>query len=232
MSEESLATGGQDAGSQGQDAGDGAGGEAGTSTGFAESLPEALRGNEHLSSFENLEGLAQGYVDLRGKVPQVPESGDDYEITYPDGFPVNKDAITAFRKLAHESGMTQDMVNALINYNINSVQSRIDSTNKAQDDAVTELKGEWKEGYDANIAKVNKVVTFAGGEELEKLCNMKVDNRRLGDHPVFLKAMHKVGELLSEDVLESGRASAGKEQIKRTDGGMPILKSYQEMGKK
>lgn len=230
MTEQSLATSGDASTGQAQQGTDTTEGTTQTTNPFVESLPEDLRANEALSSYQDAGSLAKDYLDLRGQIPQVPESQDAYELDYPDGFPKHMMLGDNFRKGFYEAGLTNDQVKQLNELHVSMVADRLAKVNEAQDASVAELKESWKDDYDNNLNLINKVVTFAGGDDLTRLVEMQVDGRRLGDHPVFLKAMHKIGSMLSEDQLETGKATKA-EELDRTPGGKPIFPSYKGMKK-
>lgn len=231
MTEQSLAAN-AGAGGQVQATGEGDSGTTSTPTNaFVESLPEDIRSSEYLKSYQDAGALAKDYLDLRGKIPQVPESAEGYTLEYPDGFPKHMRLGDEFRKGFLEAGLSNDQVKRLNELHVGMVANRLAKINEAQDASIKELKNTWKADYDKNLTLINKVVTFAGGDELTRLVEMQVDGKRLGDHPVFLKAMHKIGSMLSEDQLVTGKSSK-EEDLQRTPGGKPIFPSYKGMKQK
>lgn len=204
-----------------------AAGEGTAQNSFLNSLPETLRGNEQLSKYESAEQLAQAHLEAIGKIPKVPESHDLYEIAIPEGMPVNKDRIQKFKEFAHAINLTQDQVKRIVDHELETtkeVMAQAEQGKKERESKVTafrdkqinELKTEWGVSFDANLETAKTALRTFGDENLVKFIN----DSRLGDHPVFIKFMHKLGKSISEDAFIDGKAGAPHKDRQRTSTGM------------
>lgn len=227
MDEEQNANGESGQAQDNTDAGAGTGGSATPS--FIESLPEDLRGSEQLKGFDSAEKLARAHLETLGKLPVVPEKPEAYQLTIPDGHPVNAELVSQFQKWAHEAGLSQDQA-AKIGQNYIAAEAAIMAQmQKADNEAQTVIKTEWGDKFDANLAVAQKaVVQFCTAEEQKFL-----EESRLGNNPVLVRMFHRIGQAMSEDKLLPGGpgAGGGAVQMSRTAGGTPQL-SFPSMEKK
>lgn len=200
------------------DAGAGADGSATPS--FIESLPEDLRGSEQLKGFDSAEKLARAHLETLGKLPVVPDKPEAYQLTIPEGHPVNPELVGQFQKWAHEAGLSQDQASKIGQNYIAAEAAMLAQMQEADTEAQTAIKTEWGDKFDANLAVAQRaVVQFCTPEEKKFL-----EESRLGNNPVLVRMFHRIGEAMSEDKLgASAQGGAGGGQMERTKGGMPQL---------
>lgn len=195
---------------------------------FLSALPEDLRGNEAFKDVKDVGDLAKRFAEASGKVPVVPENADAYKIEFPDGYHGNEELLKDFRKTAHESGLSQKQVDALVKWNIASVENQKKAAteffNKAKTDAEGKLKQEWGDKYDPNLKLARKVIRAFGDDSTVKFLN----ESGLASDPNLIRFCLKIGSAVSEDVLVRGDKS-GEPDVYRTDGGQPIFQSYRKM---
>ncbi len=197
---------------------------------FQDSLPQEIRDSEIIKGYGDAGALAQAFIDLQGKVGQVPESADAYEMPeIPEGVPVDDTAIAGFKALAHELGLSQAQVSKIIEFDIKRAQGYADADKKDAEASAAEIKKnreaamaelEKKWGPNAKAAKmelINKVKQRFIDEDTLKLW----DESGLSDDPVFLNFLSEIGAILSEDqlILPDGRQT----QPRTTPDGRPIL---------
>ena len=204
-----------------------------TAPAFQASLPEDLRENDHLKGIDNLGTLAKNFVDLRSSQPVLPESADQYGIDYPSDFPDNMrdtDTLSAFKTLAHELGIPADTAKKIFDFDISrsiAAQSKALDLEKeketkaveAKTAAETELKTNWGDSYDANLALTLKAVEAFGGPDFKK----HLDDTGLGNHPLMIKTFHAIGKAMSEDTLHASEGNL-KGSRPTDDAGRPMLK--------
>ena len=193
---------------------------------FRATLPEGVRDHEAFQSMENLEALTQGYLDLSGKVrelPQLPADVDGYEALPPEGVKLDEGRVNAFKAEAHKLGLTQEQFLGLVNYDVQRAGEATEAMKKqrqvALDAAVVTLKDDWGDKYEenANIAEnaVNKLTSPAFQELLIK--------SGLNDNPIVIHTFHNLGTVLNEDQFVSAQRKASKDRP-TGETGKPRLK--------
>jgi hypothetical protein len=189
---------------------------------WTDGLPEDLKGNEVLTQFKTVEDLAKAHVEALGKLPAVPEKPEAYEIAPIEGVPVDEAFVGQVKTWAHEAGMSQDQL-AKFTGKYMEAQKAFLAQAQAQADAdfeasQTALKKEWGGQYDANLAKANRVMRLVSEQDAEY-----IKQAGLGIDPAFIRIMQRIGELVSDDVLEPGGRQTSPTQMQRTQGGLPQL---------
>jgi len=174
---------------------------------------------EALKDFDSVEDLAKGMVNLRTKVPVVPESPDDY--TFPDpeqeGVELSDEAMSYFRPILHEAHATQEQADILTkgfnNFIFKQVEAQAAADEKAAEDAVNELKTTWgPDKYESNKNALNKaLVTVAksagmGEEDIKILSDHYAHDSRLA------RILFAVSQVISEDPFDTGGSPKGKKE--------------------
>lgn len=209
----------------GAGASSGTGATGGTGSGSAtpswrDTLPEGIRGDQTLSKYSNVETLAQAHINLQKMVGSdkiaipgknsseadwqnvfkklgLPESVDKYEMKAPEAIKDEK-FLSAFKEQALKAGVLPSQAEKLLNWSVeNSVASQkamADQREQAQAKAIDGLKAEWGEGWDRKVGAAKAGVEWAGGEDLRQY----LAKTGLGNDPVVIKMMAKVGEALTE----------------------------------
>lgn len=196
---------------------------------FHESLPEGIRDHEALKD-KDPAVLAQEYVDLKTSLPQIPETPDAYELPeIPEGLPVDQEAMTGFKTLAHELKLTPEQVQKIVEYDFQRAQRYVEADKQATEDAANEIRKsreaanaalnkEWGAGKEAKMELVAKVKQRFIPEDTLK----EWDESGLSDNPVFIKFLAEIGDAMDEDrlILPNQRSH----EIPRTADGRPILR--------
>lgn len=203
------------------DTGTGDGGEGRTVSSWLDALPEDLKGNEALKSFEGPEALAKAYLDTKGKVPEVPESPDAYEIPIQTTDEISKGLADKFRAWSHGQGLTKDQAKNLATeyfaYSQEVEQSIHQLVEKAEKDGIDTIRKEWGADFDSNLVTAKKAAIRFGGEDFAKY----LEDTKLGSHPAMLRMMHSVGKAISEDTLIEGGAVQPRQEY--TPAGTPMF---------
>lgn len=247
MSETAL-TGGGDAGGAGQanggapgSAGSGAGGSgAGGSGGGAgqggsggaaswrDSLPEDIRANPAISSFQDIPSLTKAFIETKSMVGKkgvivpgekatdedwgnfykslgVPEA-DKYELAPPQGVELDEGFVSAFKETALKAGLLPRQASAMLaKYSEFQKQGETAELKEIETIAKQQMEGlkkEWGDGYDKEIRTAQVAVKEVGGDDFIKYLN----ETGLGNDVQVIKFMSKVGKLLGEDKLREGGA--------------------------
>jgi len=196
-----LGTGQGNTGTPGTGTGQ-ASGQGGTPPSWRDGLPDALRGHDALKGFENVEKLAQRYVDVHDKVPQVPASPDKYAL---DGIKASDAVLKSYREMAHKAGMTEAQAKAGFEYWAGLAQSQRQVAQQAAEAAAktaseaaeTKLKADWGANYEANMAKAKETLKRFGGDEFIQF----LDTSNLGNNPTMARFLLEVRKVMSEDVF-------------------------------
>jgi hypothetical protein len=147
-------------------------------------------------------------------------TADKYEVKTPEGKEINKDFVSQFKEIAHKNGVlpkqAQAILDQYITFEEGMATKQTDAMKQAKAQAVDGLKKEWGEGFDKNISLAKMAVKESGVQGLEEY----LTKTGLGDDPVVIKLMAKMGSMFGEDKLR-GDAPGG-----RLDGQTPAeLKS-------
>jgi hypothetical protein len=193
-------------------------GNQGGDKSFIESLPEGIRGFEGFKDIQDVGTLATRYVDTVKGLPVIPEKPEAYEITVPDGLPVDENFLTGFKGVAHQAKLTQEQVKTVTDWWNGTLQAGIAQQAKVQEETVKALKDEWKGDFDKNLELSKTALKKMGGEELAAY----LEESKLGDNPVMIKFFHKLGQTISEDSFVEGKRKP--QEVKRTPGGTPVLR--------
>lgn len=187
---------------------------------WRDGLSEGLRGDASLANFQNLDQLAQGYIETkRTATSRVPAPGDTpesikaftdairpadaavYEIAVPEGMP--REFADGFRAKAHELGLQPWQVKGIVEWNngylAKDAETRAASEKEKYDAGMAAIEA-FKRGYQGDFGQKLQAVA----EWLPKLGldlpeeDQTAMEQRFGSDKVlkFLFAMHdRVGDL-------------------------------------
>jgi len=195
----------------------------------ASNMPEGLRDEPSLQTFDSVDKLAKSYVNavkmIGGKpenLIQLPQEGENRESIWnqlgrpeqPNGYNFDQfgdenGELDGFREFAHDSGLTQQQADNMLHlYNEIQEEEHNASTQQMADMKVqTEinLQREWGRDYDGKLDYAKRAFGQIGTPELSKL----MDESGMGNHPEVIRAFSKVGEMLGEDSLVIGSGLGG-----------------------
>ena len=206
-------------------------------------LPEGLRAEPSLQTFDSVDKLAKSYVNAVKKIGgdpanlvTIPQEGESWDGFFnqigrpetPDGYDFGDDPdnnLEFYKNAVHELGLTQEQAQNMLELYA-QVQEEQDSANKqsASDYAVNsqiELKREWQGQYDANLDQAQRAFAQFSSPELNEM----LDETGLGNHPELIKAFAKIGGMLGEDRLIVG-TGLGQSQITPHDAKDQIQSLY------
>jgi hypothetical protein len=231
MPEDNVGTDGQ--GNTGTDGTDGGGGTGSDGNQFAGSLPENLRANEHLTSFQDAGALAQAYLDTRQRVPVVPENAEGYEIpkTPIEGVDLPDEGINAYRTVSHQLGLTQDQAAKLAQIDQQRLFDMRKKHQETREAKVKEVEGQlkqaWGEEFEARASRAGLVIDKFGGKDFSGF----LKQTGLNNHPLLIKFLDAVGGQFSEDQLHEGKPKPEDKKRPTSDDGRPRLR-FSSMGDK
>ena len=134
----------------------------------------------------------------------LPEKFDDYKVELPASFE-NTEFNSEFLKTAYENNIRPDQLQKITEMFDKSNDKLVEDYEAEQAEnlrsTALELKQEWGQGFDKQIARANRVIKHFGGEELHK----QVLGSELANNKDFLKLMAKIGEKMTgEDSFQPG----------------------------
>lgn len=184
---------------------------------WIESLPEELRAHDDFKGKE-LAQVAKDYLELKEKVPIVPESPAAYELTVPEGMSVNQPLMEGFKDVAHKAGLTKEQASAINDYYNGSVKVEHERALAETETAKEALRAEWGDAYAKNLEFAN--LAFA------KFVPEKLRGRIIasgeGRNPDLIKAFLAVSQAVSESAWAEP-APPKPTTVQRTEGGSPVL---------
>ena len=177
-----------------------------------------------LKRFNTVGDLAKGYMNAfnlvaRDKIP-MPQNDDEWQEVYdrlgrpseaagyelatreelPEEFKeLMSKNMDWFRMTAHELGLNSKQATELYrrytDYIYDEAKSQNDQIESEMGEAVTTLKSELGENYEAKMVLANRAISELGGEDLISL----FERTGMGRNPTVVRAFIKMGELMSEE---------------------------------
>jgi len=152
-----------------------------------------------------------------------PAKPEDYKIEKPEdapeGLEFSEEALAAARTMAHDAGLTQAQMEALVAFDLErqkayaekakAVQKELaDKQNDEAARAIATLKADWGESkYEANVAGAQKAYEEYGGPELVAL----FDKVGIKNNPAVVKAFYEIfKDKMAEDRVVPGAGPAGE----------------------
>ena len=142
----------------------------------------------------------------RGLGYRPAEKVEDIALKYPDSFKgqIDQGVENGFRQFCVDNGITQDQAQKLLDWQLGANK---EITDKIIADGVKELRSEWGSRFDENKATALKAFTALDKRMGGRLAT-SIEGRDMANNPVFVRAFHEIGKLLSEDVLSGGSGTA------------------------
>ena len=219
----------------------------------ASSLPEGLREEPSLQTFDTVDKLAKSYVNAVKKIGanpdhmvKIPQEGESWDTFYnqigrpeiPENYDFGNDegALDDFRDFAHKTGLTQNQANNILELYGDIQERQTEMEKKAREDdklnAQVDLQKEWGKNYTGKIDLAQRAVAQLATPEFTQLLN----ETGLGNHKEVIRVFAKVGEILGEDslVVGSGLGSdcqtpqQAQEEIQSLYADKDFSKSYRD----
>lgn len=198
------------------DPGTGDASKGGSPADWRATLPKELQEDATFKKFADVPALAQSYLNAQKligaeKIPKptkhstdeewanifkqlgLPEKPDDYTVKFKEGISIDDQFSKGFKETAYKLGVLPKQAQALADWfsdiNLGSEQSIKADVQKKFDAGVADLKKEWGNSYDLEIARANKVASELGGEKFIDLLN----KTGMGGDKEVVKFLAKVG---------------------------------------
>lgn len=192
------------------------------SIGWRAGLPADLKEHPEFQAMPKVGDLAAKYLDTQAKLSKavvipgenaradelsafrsklgVPDNPEGYEIDA-TGDPAFAEA---FRKTAHEQGLTPAQAKTLYAGLMDASRSLVAKTKEQAESKRNEmkaaLKNEWGEKFDSNEAAARRMALVTGSDFTEALTAAGAI-----DDPRILKGLYRFANMISEDRLVEGR---------------------------
>ena len=188
-------------------------------------MPEELREHPSLAKFKTPADLFKSYVELeqyigKKKIPLpesdddqegwervfkalgAPESPDQVEIPVDEDLEVDESLLEEFKKVAVESKLLPKQAQALAQWWLAKEKELLQAQERAMEEMAKEaerqLRKEWGQAYESKLLLAKRTVDLLGGPELME----RLEETGLGNDPVVIKFLARIGEALSEDTLK------------------------------
>jgi len=196
----------------------------------ASTMPEGLRDEPSLQTFDSVDKLAKSYVNavkMIGGNPDnlvsLPQEGESWDEIYnklgrperADGYDFGEDdegVMDDYKEFAHHNNLTQDQADNLLGLFSDLQEEDAKNEEQAMEDLKVQttigLQRDWGKNYDGNLDYARRAYAQFGTPELTEI----MDGSGFGNHPEVIKAFSKVGQLLGEEALAVG-TGLGRNQM-------------------
>lgn len=160
-------------------------------------IPEKFKGEDGKL---NEQGLLKSYGELEKKLGgfgSPPETVDDYKIELegklPEGIKIDEESQKAFLGRCHEKGMTNDMVQFMMDEYTGIVTDAVAEQAETREGTVEQLKELYGKDYHDKMADAMNAFKAAAVEG--------VDIKDVGNNPAMIQILAVLGANLNEDQL-------------------------------
>ena len=200
-----------------------------TPASWKSSISEEFRNDPNIEKFTEIDALAKSYINATRMIGQDkvavpnknstedqwnevysklgrPESADKYALNIEsEAVTMDEGAIKSFAEQSHKLGLNNTQAQGILEFYKNNMESNMQratvDTETAQAQAETELRAEWGQDFDNQVAKAGALAKANMNPEILDL--QMQDGTRIGDHPEIIKGFAKIAGMLSEDKLVS-----------------------------
>ena len=193
------------------------------STDWRSSLSDELKNDSTLANIKDVESAAKTLIHqqkmLGSRIPMPktdeerselynklgrPEEASGYKVEVPQTHQTyfQEDNLNEFKNVAHQIGLNQNQVDALINYQLKAIDNDVskEPSRLAVSKAETEnaLKQEWGMEYDKNMRSAKRALDVYGDDDIKELMNGEA-----GNHPAVVKLFSRLGQEVTEEMAKN-----------------------------
>jgi len=168
-------------------------------------VPEKFRNDDGTLNEQN---MFKSYGELEKKLGTIgapPETVDGYKLElegkFPEGVELNEEGHKEFLGRCHERGMTNDMVQFIMDEYAGVVGEAVTASSNTREGTIESLKGVWGDKYHDNMTAALNALNAAGVEG--------IDRARIGNDPDMIQVLSVLGANLTEDQITPGAPSTG-----------------------
>ena len=198
------------------------------STDWRSSLSDEIKNDATLSNIKDLDSAAKTLIHqqkmLGSRIPLPktdeerselytklgrPEEASAYKVEVPQSHQnyFQEDNLNEFKNVAHNIGLNQNQVDALINYQLKTIDNdaSLEGSRIAVGKQETEnsLKQEWGYEYDKQVRNAQRALQVYGDPELQQLMKGEA-----GNNPAVVKFFAKIGAEVTEDMAKNTQNNA------------------------
>jgi len=196
----------------------------------ASTMPEGLRDEPSLQTFDSVDKLAKSYVSavkMIGGNPDnlisLPQEGESMDGLYnqlgrpeqADGYDFGEDdegILDNYKEFAHEVGLSQHQAESVLGAYETIQEEEAENFQQSIKDlevnSTIELQREWGKNFDGNMDYAKRAYAQFASPQLSEI----LDDTGLGNHPEVIKAFSKIGQMLGEESLAVG-TGLGRNQM-------------------
>ena len=197
------------------------------------SLPQELQEDANIKKFTDVSTLAKSYINAQKLIGAdkiaiptkhateedwqnvykklgLPEKVEDYQVKFKEGVSLDENFAKSFAEQAYKAGVLPKQAQALADWiseiNVTAETKVQEEIKKNFEKSVSELKQEWGNSFDLQLARANKFVNELGSPELVKF----LSTSGLGADKNLVKMFAKAGEqLFAEHKFVEGQGGPG-----------------------
>lgn len=218
---------------------------------FLEMLPEDFRKDPTFDKFKGVDDLAKSYKNLekmvgadKNSVFKIPEDGDLSEVYNRLGRPESPDSyksealsdekfselidgekIEALKKVAHESGVTNEAFDKILGFYKDDVLSQIESSEKefqqTMEQNADQIKKDLGEAYEERLGQIHQLQDKYGDDDLGQLVE---SNPHVFQSPAFVRFMAQIAPQFNEDGATKTADSGSSGRMTPAEAEMAIAK--------
>ena len=187
------------------------------------SLSDEIKNDATLSNIKDLDSAAKTLIHqqkmLGSRIPMPktdeerselytklgrPEEASGYKTEIPQSHQTyfKEDQINEFRNVAHQIGLNQEQVSALLNFQMKSIDADLSSEPSrlavGKQETENTLKQEWGMEYDKNMRSAKRALDVYGDDEIKDLMNGEA-----GNHPAVIRLFSRLGAEVTEEMAKN-----------------------------
>lgn len=150
--------------------------------------------------------------EQQAAAPEVPES---YEFQMPEGIEVDKVAADEFTAIAKELKLSAEDAQKVADVGAKMAQRQIEAHSKLVESWVEQVKTDKEIGGDKlneNLGIARKALDEFFDPGVKELLN----STGLGNHPLLIKGLYKMGKAIGEDRFVSGKPAGSTGDVAKT----------------
>ena len=193
------------------------------STDWRSSLSDEIKNDATLANIQDIESAAKTLIHqqkmLGSRIPMPktdeerselytklgrPNDASGYKVEVPQSHEsyFQEDNLNEFKNVAHNIGLNQSQVDALINYQLKTIDTDASKQDArlavGKQETENSLKQEWGYDYDKQVRNAQRALQVYGDPELQQLMQGEA-----GNNPAVVKFFARIGAEVTEDMAKN-----------------------------